>query len=130
MGDGDSTVDGEDVRQVVALAVETLRRAASRDWETEAGTLDWTCWETLEHLADDLFTYAARFGPAKPPLSSLLPFRTSSATEVHLAPGTVRNYLSAAMSKLGAPALPHARLRARGGTPIAAAHHAWRQGWV
>ncbi|UUU30350.1 hypothetical protein JIX56_10805 [Streptomyces sp. CA-210063] len=78
MGDGDSTVDGEDVRQVVALAVETLRRAASRDWEAAAGPLDWTCWETLEHLADDLFTYAARFGLATPPLSSLLPFRTSS----------------------------------------------------
>ncbi|WP_328774426.1 response regulator transcription factor [Streptomyces sp. NBC_00286] len=51
------------------------------------------------------------------------------AAEVHLAPGTVRN-LSAAMSKLGAPTLPHARLRSRGGTPIAAAHHAWQQGWI
>ncbi|UUU30346.1 response regulator transcription factor [Streptomyces sp. CA-210063] len=40
------------------------------------------------------------------------------ATEVHLAQGTVRNYLSAAMSKLGAP------------TRHAAAHHAWQQGWI
>ncbi|GGZ82313.1 response regulator transcription factor [Streptomyces bluensis] len=40
------------------------------------------------------------------------------ATRVHLAPGTVRNYLSAAMSKLGAP------------TRHAAAHHAWQQGWI
>jgi len=40
------------------------------------------------------------------------------AAEVHLAPGTVRNYLSAAMSKLGA------------GTRHAAAHHAWQQGWI
>lgn len=40
------------------------------------------------------------------------------ATEVHLAPGTVRNYLSAAMSKLGSP------------TRHAAAHHAWQQGWI
>ena len=40
------------------------------------------------------------------------------AAEVHLAPGTVRNYLSAAMSKLGAP------------TRHAAAHHAWQQGWI
>ncbi|MER6015204.1 response regulator transcription factor [Streptomyces bluensis] len=40
------------------------------------------------------------------------------ATQVHLAPGTVRNYLSAAMSKLGAP------------TRHAAAHHAWQQGWI
>ncbi|TQE24783.1 response regulator transcription factor, partial [Streptomyces ipomoeae] len=40
------------------------------------------------------------------------------ASEVHLAQGTVRNYLSAAMSKLGAP------------TRHAAAHHAWQQGWI
>ncbi|GAA3548209.1 DNA-binding response regulator [Streptomyces osmaniensis] len=37
---------------------------------------------------------------------------------VHLAPGTVRNHLSAAMSKLGAP------------TRHAAAHRAWEQGWI
>ncbi|BBC32218.1 LuxR family transcriptional regulator [Streptomyces graminofaciens] len=40
------------------------------------------------------------------------------AAEVQLARGTVRNYLSAAMAKLGAP------------TRHAAAHHAWRQGWI
>lgn len=40
------------------------------------------------------------------------------ATEVHLAAGTVRNYLSAAMSKLGTP------------TRHAAAHRAWEQGWI
>lgn len=40
------------------------------------------------------------------------------ATAVHLAPGTVRNYLSAAMSKLGTP------------TRHAAAHRAWEQGWI
>ncbi|SHN47079.1 DNA-binding response regulator [Cryptosporangium aurantiacum] len=40
------------------------------------------------------------------------------AAEVHLAPGTVRNYLSAAMTKLRAP------------TRHAAAHHAWQQGWI
>ncbi|CAM5244162.1 response regulator transcription factor [Streptomyces chartreusis] len=38
--------------------------------------------------------------------------------EVHLTPGTVRNHLSAAMSKLGAP------------TRHAAAHRAWEQGWI
>ncbi|MEU5345446.1 response regulator transcription factor [Streptomyces sp. NPDC020766] len=40
------------------------------------------------------------------------------AAAVHLAPGTVRNYLSAAMSKLGAS------------TRHAAAHQAWEQGWI
>ncbi|MFE9643066.1 hypothetical protein ACFYO0_02665 [Streptomyces sp. NPDC006365] len=40
-------------------------------------------------------------------------------------PGTVRNHLSAAMSKLGAPTLGFAHA----GAPIAAAH-AWQQGWI
>jgi two-component system response regulator DesR len=40
------------------------------------------------------------------------------ATQVHLAPGTVRNYLSAAMAKLGV------------GSRHAAAHRAWEEGWI
>ncbi|NGN65945.1 response regulator transcription factor [Streptomyces sp. A7024] len=40
------------------------------------------------------------------------------ADRVHLAPGTVRNYLSAAMSKLGVT------------TRHAAAHRAWEEGWI
>jgi two-component system response regulator DesR len=43
---------------------------------------------------------------------------TDVAAAVHLAPGTVRNYLSVAMAKLGAD------------TRHAAAHHAWEQGWI
>jgi two-component system response regulator DesR len=40
------------------------------------------------------------------------------AAAVHLAPGTVRNYLSTAMAKLGAE------------TRHAAAYYAWEQGWI
>jgi two-component system response regulator DesR len=40
------------------------------------------------------------------------------AAQVHLAPGTVRNYLSAAMTKLGVT------------SRHAAAHRAWEQGWI
>lgn len=40
------------------------------------------------------------------------------AAELHLAPGTVRNYLSTAMRKLGKR------------TRHAAAQHAWEQGWI
>ncbi|WP_336212144.1 maleylpyruvate isomerase N-terminal domain-containing protein [Nonomuraea sp. LPB2021202275-12-8] len=78
MRSSDTTVDGEDVRRVVTLAIDALRHADSQAWEAKAGTLEWTCWETLEHLADDLFSYAARFGLTKPPMSAGLPFRTSS----------------------------------------------------
>jgi two-component system, NarL family, response regulator DesR len=40
------------------------------------------------------------------------------ATQVHLAPGTVRNYLSSAMAKLGVS------------SRHAAAHRAWEEGWI
>ncbi|WP_026924167.1 response regulator transcription factor [Glycomyces arizonensis] len=40
------------------------------------------------------------------------------ASRVHLAPGTVRNYLSSAMAKLGAS------------SRHAAAHRAWEEGWI
>ncbi|MEO3885470.1 response regulator transcription factor [Nonomuraea sp. B5E05] len=40
------------------------------------------------------------------------------AAQVHLAPGTVRNYLSGAMAKLGVT------------SRHAAAHHAWEEGWI
>lgn len=43
---------------------------------------------------------------------------TEIASAVHLAPGTVRNYLSSAMTKLGVS------------TRHAAAHTAWEQGWI
>lgn len=57
-----------DVEYAVALAIAAFRRApADADWSAQAGTLDWTCWETAEHLIDDLFAYAAQLGPATPP---------------------------------------------------------------
>ncbi len=42
----------------------------------------------------------------------------SIADELHLAPGTVRNYLSAAMTKLDVP------------SRHAATHRAWEEGWI
>lgn len=58
----------------VALAVGVLRAAEDADWDVPAGSLEWTCWETGEHLADDLFSYAAQLAPAQPPLGTHVPF--------------------------------------------------------
>lgn len=54
----------EGVRVVVALLRTPAALAA--DWDRPAGGLDWSCWETAEHLADDLFAYAAQLGPRSP----------------------------------------------------------------
>jgi hypothetical protein len=60
----------------VHLAVDVLREAptAEKAWEAPAGSLEWTCWETVEHLADDLFAYAVQLGPRTPPTDAEVPF--------------------------------------------------------
>ncbi|XIE81161.1 hypothetical protein AB6O49_31390 [Streptomyces sp. SBR177] len=64
----------DDLHQVVRLAVSTLREAPESAWEGRAGSLEWNCWETVEHLADDLFAYAVQLGPAAPPTDGEVPF--------------------------------------------------------
>lgn len=60
------SVTADDVLHVVDAAVTTLTPALDRDWHVAAGGLEWTCWETVEHVADDLFTYAIQLGPRRP----------------------------------------------------------------
>lgn len=72
---GRAPVTADDVALAVRLAVEALRPASAEAWQRPAGTLEWSCWETAEHLADDLFAYAAQIGPARPPLTTEVPFR-------------------------------------------------------
>ncbi|MER6994486.1 DinB family protein [Streptomyces sp. NPDC000410] len=67
-------VTADDVQHAVRLALATLRGRLGADWHAKAGTLEWTCWETVEHLADDLFSYATRIGPEAPPLDREVPF--------------------------------------------------------
>lgn len=54
------------LEEAVALARAAYLGAADSDWSRPAGTLAWTCWETVEHVADDLFAYAAQFSPSTP----------------------------------------------------------------
>ncbi|MDA0567246.1 maleylpyruvate isomerase N-terminal domain-containing protein [Streptomonospora sp. S1-112] len=64
----------DDVERAVGLAVDLLGRAPADAWGAPAGALEWTCWETAEHLADDLFAYAAQLGPRRPPRTREVPF--------------------------------------------------------
>lgn len=64
----------DDLDFAVQLAVAVLREAPPAAWEGKAGSLEWDCWETVEHLSDDLFAYAAQLGPKAPPLDGEVPF--------------------------------------------------------
>ncbi|WP_380283179.1 hypothetical protein [Kitasatospora purpeofusca] len=64
----------DDLAAVLRLAADTLRAApADADWTRPAGGVDWDCWTTVEHLADDLIAYAAQLGPAEPPRDRYVP---------------------------------------------------------
>jgi len=64
----------EDLDTSVRLSLDLLAEAADADWDVPAGTLTWTCWETAEHLADDLFFYATQISPGEPPEDDHVPF--------------------------------------------------------
>lgn len=65
-GPGRAAVTAADVTLAVRLAVESLGSAPEEAWGRHAGTLEWDCWETVEHIADDLFAYATQLTPATP----------------------------------------------------------------
>ncbi|MYS92415.1 MULTISPECIES: maleylpyruvate isomerase N-terminal domain-containing protein [Streptomyces] len=69
-----SSVTADDLDLAVQLAVAVLRKAPSAAWDRRAGSLEWDCWETVEHLSDDLFAYAVQLGPRTPPLAGEVPF--------------------------------------------------------
>ncbi|WPW28138.1 VOC family protein [Streptomyces atratus] len=71
-------VTADDVTTAVRLAVDALRKSPADNWLVPAGTLEWDCWETAEHLSDDLFSYAAQLGPRQPPLDTYVPYRWSA----------------------------------------------------
>jgi hypothetical protein len=62
------------VDNAVELAIAALSDAPAQAWQEKAGPLEWDRWETLEHLADDLFAYAAQLGPKQPSLEREVPF--------------------------------------------------------
>ncbi len=67
-----------DVEQAVARALAAIGTAVAPDWHARAGSLEWDCWETVEHMSDDLFGYAAQLGPKHPPLAAPVPFACKS----------------------------------------------------
>ncbi|QIP83724.1 hypothetical protein GLX30_06195 [Streptomyces sp. Tu 2975] len=75
---GRPPVTADDLAHAVQLAVAALGEVPATAWDGNAGTLEWTCWETVEHLADDLFAYAVQLGPRTPPLDREVPFAYES----------------------------------------------------
>lgn len=122
-----SPVTAQDLEQAVRLALATLREAPEGAWDAKAGSLEWTCWETVEHLADDLFFYAGQLGPHPAPLRSHVPFLMESrrpggpANSVHADPAAGPAGLLQVLEACGA--LLAAMVRTT--PPDVRAHHAY-----
>ena len=76
--DGSLPVTADDVSQAIESAVRTLREVPAAAWDGRAGSLEWDCWDTIEHLCDAVFSYAAQLAPPTPPLDGDIPFRYRS----------------------------------------------------
>jgi hypothetical protein len=120
-------VTAEDVDDVVASAVSVLDSRTNRDWHVPAAGLDWDCWETIEHVADDLFAYAVQLAPKRPALAGEVPIEFRA-----LRPGGPRSTVFGD-PKAGAEGLVHI-LDACGGllsslvrtaAPTVRAHHVY-----
>jgi hypothetical protein len=64
----------DDLDAVLVDALKALDAVVDRDWQVPAAGLDWTVWETLEHLADDHFAYAGQIVVRTPQLDDYVPF--------------------------------------------------------
>jgi hypothetical protein len=65
----------EDLRALGRIVADTWRAGLDRDWSVPAGTLDWSCWATADHVVDCVFSYAlllaSRREDAYPPFDLL-----------------------------------------------------------
>lgn len=66
-----------DVALAVKYAATALAPTLPSEWSNRAGSLEWDCWETVEHMADDLFAYATQLTPATPE-GGYVPIATTS----------------------------------------------------
>ena len=52
------TVTADDLDSVISCVMSRLLPITDRDWSVRAGTLEWDCWHTAEHIGDCLMSYA------------------------------------------------------------------------
>ncbi len=44
------------------FAIGALTKFVDADWTSRAGELEWSCWRTVDHMVDCLFSYALQIG--------------------------------------------------------------------
>ena len=52
------SVTADDLDAVISCVMAGLLPLTDRDWSVRAGSLEWDCWHTAEHIGDCLLSYA------------------------------------------------------------------------
>ena len=74
-------VTPEELEAAAAAVIEVLSpRAAAEGWDSAAGDLEWSCWQTGAHVAHDLTAYALQVAAA--PQEGYLPVDLAVRTGV------------------------------------------------
>ncbi len=55
---GPERFTAEDMAELSAMVARTWSSAASRDWSAQAGTVEWTCTATADHVVDCVYAPA------------------------------------------------------------------------
>ncbi|MET8834576.1 DinB family protein [Micromonospora sp. NPDC004540] len=53
-------VTADDLDAALSSVVARLRPATGSDWSVRAGSLEWDCWHTAEHIGDCLMSFATQ----------------------------------------------------------------------
>ncbi|RSN46916.1 hypothetical protein DMH08_34915, partial [Actinomadura sp. WAC 06369] len=67
-------VTPDDLDTAVQTALAALRAVPPSAWDGDPASLDWTRWETVEHMCNAITLYAMNLGPRKPPMDGNVPF--------------------------------------------------------
>jgi hypothetical protein len=77
------------------FSIDALTEVVNADWATRAGVLEWSCWRTVDHMVDCLFSYAMQKGAQAQ--SGYLPFE-----ELHAKPEATPRDLVAGLRSMTA----------------------------
>ncbi|MBE1534392.1 maleylpyruvate isomerase N-terminal domain-containing protein [Actinomadura algeriensis] len=78
MPENPAPVTPDDLDHAVQVALDALRDAPADAWDGDPASLDWTRWETVEHMCNALTLYAVQLGPKKSPMDGNVPFARAS----------------------------------------------------
>ncbi len=62
----------DELAALADFSIDALTEVVDADWSTRAGVLEWSCWQTVDHMVDCLFSYAMQIGARAQ--SGYLPF--------------------------------------------------------